>query len=169
MKKILLLVLIFVASASFGQVNSVQKNTDDKNTGTSSIVKDSTIVINETSILKSSADVKDINSIYESADKIYKSDSVEQKPEFPGGINKFLMVILKNFQVPKVEGLSGKIVVQFVVDIDGSLTDFMVLRDVGFGAGKEAIRVMKLAPKWIPGKQNGKEVRCSYIVPINIQ
>ena len=51
--------------------------------------------------------------------------------------------------------------VTFVVEKDGSLTDIKVIRDIGYGTGKEAIRVLKKCPKWTPGEQNGKKVRCT--------
>jgi protein TonB len=56
----------------------------------------------------------------------------------------------------------------FVVEKDGSLTNIIVIRDIGYGTGKEAIRVLKTSPKWISGKQNGKPVRVHYSIPIPI-
>jgi periplasmic protein TonB len=65
--------------------------------------------------------------------------------------------------------LKGKVYVTFVVEKDGSLTDIKVLRDIGYGTGKEAIRVLSKCPKWMPGEQNGKKVRVLYSLPITIQ
>jgi protein TonB len=101
--------------------------------------------------------------------EIYNAAGVEVKPEFPGGMKEFYSFIAKNFRAPDVAGLKGKIILAFVVDKDGSLTDIKVLRDVGFGSSAEAIRVLELSPKWIPAKQNGQFVRCSFILPINIE
>ncbi len=56
----------------------------------------------------------------------------------------------------------------FVVEKDGSLTDIKVVRDIGFGSGKEGERVLRKSPRWTPAEQNGKKVRCSYIIPIVI-
>ena len=64
--------------------------------------------------------------------------------------------------------MSGKVYVTFVVEKDGSLTDIKVIRDIGFGTGKEAIRVLKSSPKWTPGEKNGKKVRVLYSIPITI-
>ena len=100
---------------------------------------------------------------------IYNSAGIEVKPDFPGGIEKFYKFVGNNFQVPDEEGLKGKIYVQFVVEKDGSLTDIKILRDIGFGTGKEAERVLRKCPKWAPGEQNGKKVRCTYQLPISIQ
>jgi periplasmic protein TonB len=102
-------------------------------------------------------------------DNLYNSAGIEVKPEFPGGMEKFLKFVGNNYQVPEEEGLKGKVYVQFVVEKDGSLTDIKVLRDIGFGTGKEAERVLRKCPHWTPGEQNGKKVRCTYSLPISIQ
>ena len=99
---------------------------------------------------------------------IYNTAGLEVKPEFPGGLTAFYKYVETNFVVPNEPGLKGKIFVMFVVEKDGSLSDIKILRDIGFGTGKEAIRVMKLSPKWNPGKQNGKAVRTLYSLPISI-
>ena len=63
------------------------------------------------------------------------------------------------------QGVSGKVIMQFVVERDGSLTDIKVLRDLGLGTGEEAIRLLKSMPKWEPGVQNGRPVRVAYTLP----
>lgn len=108
------------------------------------------------------ADIVDDNNIYSNA-------GIEVKPEFPGGMAKFYKYVGNNYRSPEEEGLAGKVYVTFVVEKDGSLTDIKVVRDIGFGTGKEAIRVLKSCPKWNPGEQNGKKVRVLYSLPINIQ
>lgn len=108
-------------------------------------------------------------SVVEDDNQIYNTAGIEVKPDFPGGLEKFYKFIGKNFQVPEEEGLKGKVFVTFVVEKDGSLTDIKVLRDIGYGTGKEAIRVLKSCPKWNPGEQNGKKVRVLYSLPISIQ
>jgi len=108
-------------------------------------------------------------SVVEEDNNIYNTAGIEVKPDFPGGLEKFYKFIGKNFQVPEEEGLKGKIFVTFVVEKDGSLTDIKVLRDIGYGTGKEAIRVLKSCPRWNPGEQNGKKVRVLYSLPISIQ
>lgn len=96
-------------------------------------------------------------------------NAVEVRPEFPGGPAKFMEYIRKNFRVPEDLENGGKIIVQFVVEKDGSLTDIKVLRDIGSGTKNEAMRVIKNSPKWKPGVQNGKNVRVLYSQPITIQ
>lgn len=100
---------------------------------------------------------------------IYSSAGIEVKPDFPGGIEKFYKYVGNNYRAPEEEGLKGKVYVTFVVEKDGSLTDIKVIRDIGYGTGQEAVRVLKKCPKWNPGEQNGKKVRVLYSLPITIQ
>ena len=101
---------------------------------------------------------------------IYNSAGIEVKADFPGGVDKFRSYVLKNYQVPDEEGLKGKVFVTFVVEKDGSLSDIKVIRDIGYGTGNEAIRVIKSSKvRWNPGEQNGKKVRMLFSMPISIQ
>ncbi|MES2575188.1 MAG: energy transducer TonB [Bacteroidota bacterium] len=106
--------------------------------------------------------------VVEEDNTIYSTAGIEVQPEYPGGIQKFYAFVSKNYQMPEEEGLKGKVYVSFVVEKDGSLTDIKVLRDIGYGTGKEAIRVLKSTPKWTPAEQNGKKVRCAYTLPISL-
>jgi hypothetical protein len=99
---------------------------------------------------------------------VYNTAGIDVKPDFPGGMDEFYRFISKNYNCPKVEKLAGKVYVTFVIEKDGSLADIKVLRDIGYGTGKEAIRVLGLSPKWLPGEQNGQKVRCTYSLPIAI-
>lgn len=103
--------------------------------------------------------------------KIY--EVVEQMPEFPNGGSTGLMnFISKNLKYPtycQEEGIQGKVVVSFVVDKDGSTTDFRVVRSVDRYLDKEALRVLMGMPKWKPGKQKGVPVRVKYTVSINFR
>jgi protein TonB len=112
---------------------------------------------------------KEEAAVVEEDNTVYSTAGIEVKPDFPGGIEKFYQFVGKNYQTPEEEGLKGKVFVSFVVEKDGSLTDIKVLRDIGYGTGKEAIRVLNKCPKWTPGEQNGKKVRCTYSLPISIQ
>ena len=107
--------------------------------------------------------------VVEEDNTVYTTAGIEVKPDFPGGMEKFYSFVGKNYQTPEEEGLKGKVYVTFVVEKDGSLTDIKVLRDIGFGTGKEAIRVLNKCPRWTPGEQNGKKVRVLYSLPITIQ
>jgi protein TonB len=95
--------------------------------------------------------------------------SVEQVPEFPGGLDKFGNYLSKAIRYPAVareNGTQGRVIVTFVVERDGSLTDIKVTRGIGSGCDEEAVRVLKNSPKWKPGIQNGRPVRVQYSVPI---
>jgi len=102
--------------------------------------------------------------------QIYSSAGLQVQPEFPGGIAAFYTYVNKNFRIPELDqDMTARIYVSFVVEKDGSLTAIKVLRDPGYGLGKEAERVLKsLKTKWSPGIQNGKPVRASYNLPITI-
>jgi len=96
------------------------------------------------------------------------STSVDVSPQFPGGNKKLYEFITTNYKTPAVKGLIGRIFVQFTVETDGSLTDIQSLRDAGFGTGDEAVRVMKICPKWIPAKRKGETVSIRYTLPIPV-
>nr|WP_294929825.1 energy transducer TonB [uncultured Flavobacterium sp.] len=107
--------------------------------------------------------------IVQEDNNVYNTAGIEVKPDFPGGMEKFYKFVGNNYRTPEEEGLKGKVYVTFVVEKDGSLTDIKVLRDIGYGTGAEAVRVLKKCPKWTPGEQNGKKVRVLYSLPITIQ
>ncbi len=101
-------------------------------------------------------------------EKIYSINEVDVKPEYPGDINRLYVFIYKKLRMPK-ECPGGKITVTFVIEKDGTLTDIKTIKDIGFGAGDEAVRVLKESLKWEPGKQDGKIVRVQYTLPITIK
>lgn len=76
--------------------------------------------------------------------------------------------LAKNFGISGQEGLQSRIIFQFVVEKDGSITNCKLANPIGPLTDKEAIRVMKAMPKWTPGTINGRAVRVSYSIPINI-
>nr|WP_315188160.1 energy transducer TonB [uncultured Flavobacterium sp.] len=141
MKKFLLMILICFAQNLFSQTQEVKINSDNS--------KDyNQAVINETYSLK----------------------GLDVKPEFPGGINEFYKFIAQNYTVPKEKPIDvkGKIYATFIIEKDGLITDVKIIKDLGFNTGNEAIRVLKLSPKWTPGKQNNKDVRVLYTIPMSI-
>ncbi|CAM3350317.1 Protein TonB [Flavobacterium longum] len=107
--------------------------------------------------------------VVEEDNSIHNMAGIEVKPDFPGGLQKFYDYVSRNYRIPEEDGLNGKVFITFVVEKDGSLTDIKVIRDIGFGTGKEAIRVLKSSPRWNPGEQNGKKVRVQYSLPITIK
>jgi len=99
---------------------------------------------------------------------VYSSAGIEVLPEFPGGQKAFGEYFSKNYKYPNVKGLKGRVFVEFVIEKDGSIGDIKVLRDLGYGTGEEAIRVLKESPLWKPGMQEGKLIRVKYALPINV-
>ena len=99
-------------------------------------------------------------------------DVVEEMPQFPGGQAALLEYLAKNIKYPVVaeeNGVQGRVIVTFVVERDGSITDVKVVKSVDPSLDKEATRVVKSMPKWQPGKQNGSAVRVKYTVPVQFR
>ena len=99
-------------------------------------------------------------------------DVVEQMPSFPGGdaeLMKYLSTHIKYPVVAEENGIQGRVICTFVVERDGSITDVKVVKSVDPSLDKEAMRVLKSMPKWIPGKQNGSAVRVKYTVPVTFR
>ncbi len=97
---------------------------------------------------------------------------VEQVPMFPGGDGALMGYLRDNIHYPTVaaeNGVQGRVVVGFVVERDGSITDVNILRGVDPSLDREAMRVVKSMPKWTPGKQNGSAVRVKYQVPVSFR
>lgn len=165
MKKIFFLLSVLFISVSFGQ---------PKKKINTSKAKESKTQINEIksdpdNVTKVTIDAESpVMAVVYEENQIYNSSEVEVRPDFPGGMKNFYAIMGNNYQMPEEEGLRGKVYVSFVVEKDGSLTDFKVIRDIGFGTGKETIRVMNKMAKWIPAEQNGKKVRCFYSLPITL-
>jgi protein TonB len=134
----------------------------DKKLGSETIKGDPDAPLTVEPVGNGPADVVEDNTIYNTA-------GIEVKPDFPGGLEKFYKYVGNNYKIPDEDGLKGKVFVTFVVEKDGTLTDIKVIRDIGFGTGKEAIRVLRNSPRWNPGEQNGKKVRVLYSLPITIQ
>lgn len=98
--------------------------------------------------------------------------SVESMPSFAGGLNemyKFLGKTLKYPSAAQRSNVQGRVYMSFIIEKDGSITDVQVAKSVGFGLDEEATRAVKLMPKWIPGKQNGRNVRVKFTIPVTFK
>lgn len=145
MKKVILLGLMLVSFVGYPQ----EPNIDDLDEG-------------EVVIDISHSDINDPNQIH---------TVVEVLPEYPGGIQEFYKYIAQNYRIPnelQKTGANGAIYINFVVEKDGSLSDIKVVRDLGYGTGAEAIRVLKLAGKWKAGLIDEKPVRVHHMLPIRL-
>ena len=99
-------------------------------------------------------------------------DVVEVMPTFPGGQGALFEWLSKNIKYPVVaeeNGVQGRVIVTFVVERNGSITDVQVAKSVDPSLDKEAVRVVKAMPNWIPGKQNGSAVRVKFTVPVTFR
>jgi protein TonB len=97
---------------------------------------------------------------------------VEQRPVFEGGDDALSKYLGKNLLYPafaRENGIEGTVVIQFVVNTDGSIVNTNILRDIGGGCGEEALRVVRGMPKWLPGKQRGKPVRVQFNLPFRFK
>ncbi len=95
--------------------------------------------------------------------------AVEQMPQFPGGDAELMKYIQDHLKYPVIaaeNGIQGRVIVRFVVSKTGEIQDVTVLRGVDSSLDKEAVRVIKSMPKWIPGKQNGNNVAVYFTVPV---
>lgn len=103
--------------------------------------------------------------------EIYKTSELSENPSYPEGMGEFYKFVAQNFKISKEmsdDKVKGRVYITFTIENDGSISDVRSLRDVGYGTGEEAIRVMKLSPKWSPGKVNGEAVKVMYSLPITI-
>ncbi len=99
-------------------------------------------------------------------------DVVEQMPSYPGGMSALMQYLSSNIKYPVIaeeNGIQGRVICTFVVERDGSITDVKVVKSVDPSLDKEAMRVIKSMPHWIPGKQNGSAVRVKYTLPVTFR
>jgi protein TonB len=103
-------------------------------------------------------------------DEVY--DFVNKPPSFPGGEADLLRFLAKNIEYPtlaKENNVQGLVVLTFVVGKDGSISDVAVVREIGGGCGKEAVRVVKSMPRWNPGEANGHPVKVRFTLPVRFK
>ena len=99
-------------------------------------------------------------------------EKAEVMPEYPGGDQAMMDFVAKNVQYPQEardKEISGRVLVSFIVEKDGSIADVKVVKGIGGGCDEEAVRVVKAMPKWKPGKDKGKPVRVSYMMPFTFK
>ena len=140
------------------------------------IVEDDVEIEDELEIDDTEADedteVEEVEVEEEVSDEVFQFAVIEDKPEFPGGMAKLMQYLGKNTKFPQVakeNGVQGRVFIQFVINKVGKVTNVEVVRGVDPYLDKEALRVVKAMPNWKPGKQKGKAVKVSYIVPINFK
>ena len=106
-------------------------------------------------------------------DKTVKAfDVVEQMPQFPGGLEELMAFLSQNVRYPETAhkaGVQGRVIANFVVEKDGSITEAKIVKSVSPELDAEALRVINSMPKWIPGMQNDEAVRVKYTIPVTFQ
>ena len=105
-------------------------------------------------------------------EEIYDNFSVQKPPTFPGGEKELLKFLAENIKYPSLareNNIQGNVALTFVVDKNGQVSDITVLRDIGGGCGKEALRVMNAMPKWSPGEANGHAVKVRFTLPVRFR
>lgn len=95
--------------------------------------------------------------------------SVDQMPQFSGDLGKYLAGNIRYPETAKKEQVQGRVVIQFVVDKEGNVTNAVLQRDIGGGCGEEAMRVVSNMPRWVPGKQGGQPVNVYYTLPVSFR
>ena len=142
----------------------VKNNRDERNSYTVTIDGAPFDITYITRMLTEDSEATDDSEVY--------TGTVEVLPEYPGGTASMFEFIQKNVKYPesaKEKGIEGRVFIQFVVEKDGSLSSFQVLRGVSDDIDAEAIRVLKAMPKWKPGMNNGEPVRVQYTMPFKFQ
>lgn len=114
------------------------------------------------------ADLKDHKVVVqEEEEKPFQA--VEQMPQFPGGDAELLSYLSKNLRYPTIaaeNGIQGRVVLKFVVGKTGEISDVNIIKGLDPSCDKEAVRVVRSMPKWIPGKQNGRNVAVYFTLPV---
>lgn len=97
---------------------------------------------------------------------------VEEMPSFPGGNTEFYKYLTQNLRYPRKAlkaNVEGKVVVRFIIAEDGGISNVEVFKGIGYDCDEEAVRVLKSSPNWIPGKQRGRNVKVSIMVPLTFE
>ena len=112
---------------------------------------------------KSTTVVKEDTTVYTVVDKM---------PEFPGGSEAMMQFISKNIKFPSIYNeaeIQGRVMIKCIVEKDGSLSTIIVARGIDHPLDMEAVRVVSIMPKWIPGELKGKKVRVQVVIPLNFK
>ncbi len=140
-------------------------------------IVDDKVVVDEPTNVMNEDNVSKVEIVYKPPTQVVEEEPdeqvifevVETMPEFPGGQAALMQYLAKNIKYPTIaqeNGTQGRVIVQFVVNRDGSIVDAKVVRSVDPYLDKEALRVVGTMPKWKPGMQRGKPVRVKYTLPV---
>jgi len=105
-------------------------------------------------------------------EKTFEMFDIQKPPSFPGGEAELFKFLQKNIEYPalaKENNIQGVVPITFVIGKDGTVSEVSILREIGGGCGKEAVRVVKAMPKWVPGEANGNPVKVRYTLPVRFK
>ncbi len=105
-------------------------------------------------------------------EKTYEMFDIQKAPSFPGGEQELLKFLNQNIKYPPLareNNIQGVVALTFVVNKDGSVSDVNIVKDIGGGCGKEAVRVVNSMPKWVPGEANGHPVKVRFTLPVRFR
>lgn len=156
--------------------NSTKSNTSTSNVSTrvgtedteETVVKNDTDQENQSQYLLGDNDFEDqaqVNSAFD----IVEKESVDILPSFKGGKNDLLTYLNQNLRYPKIakrHEIEGTVFVEFLVNMNGNISDISVVRGLGFGCDEEAVRIIREMPDWEPGTKNGRKVNVKEVIPI---
>lgn len=142
------------------------------------IVDNSTDIKNELNLESSESDEKKVVDIVEMPEQVGEPEEaeeqiffiVEEMPEYPGGEQALRQFIADHIEYPEIareNEISGRVYVQFIINENGEVKDAKVVRGVDPSRDKAALKVINSFPKWKPGKQRDKPVKCAYVIPIS--
>lgn len=97
---------------------------------------------------------------------------VDKEAEYPGGIEAMNRFLAQNIIYPtlaKQKNIQGKVLISFIIEKNGSISNIKVIKDIGEGCGEEGMRIVKLMPKWKPAQQKSEPVRQQFVLPISFQ
>jgi len=143
------------------EIIPTQEELDGKNPGIETVEGN----INGTDVIVETIETSETNN--EVKEKIYTW--AEEMPKYPGGDSELMKFFSQNIVYPEIAkraGVEGKVILSFVLDISGNIIDIKVLKSIGAGCDEEAVRVLKIMPGWIPGKQNGNPVLTRINIPV---
>ena len=163
---------VFLNSLAIPYTPEVSKSKSSAESTKSDEAPNTSHEISKMEAKRSSAALEDAKKVEVMEEEVVENEIftvVEQSPEFPGGETERLKFLQLNIKYPheaRIAAVQGTVYLTFVVEKDGNISDVRVLRGIGAGCDDEALRVIRLMPKWKPGKQRGKPVRVQMTIPI---
>ena len=168
---------MFLFSCSMKKIKDIKDKFDEPEQVENGIISDDSLAHaseteKTTPVVKSTTKTGKITAESSASKKVFTGkvyDIVEQMPSFPGGPAELMKWLSSHVQYPAIaieSCIQGRVIVAFIVEPDGSVSNAKLMRSIDPSIDQEALRVVRQMPKWIPGKQNGAAVRVKYNVPV---